>query len=93
MNPRTIDPKESGLLNKLQQRYYDALSRVTADFSLPVLQKFVETIEQLEQDARRLSDVLFSTRSQDGRNLVYHKMMAQASFDEPYWLSRAKRSA
>lgn len=48
--------------------------------------------ERLESDARNLVDVLVMTRSQDGRNLAYHRMMAGQSFDLPYWLSRAKRS-
>ncbi len=49
-------------------------------------------IEDLEQDARRLVDVLIPTRSQDGRNLTYHRMVAEGSFDVTYWLSRARRS-
>lgn len=48
--------------------------------------------EGLERDARRLIDVLIPTRSQDGRNLAYHAMMAAQSFDVTYWLSRARRA-
>lgn len=48
--------------------------------------------ERLEQDARRLADVLIPTRSQDGRNLVYHRLMAEKSFDVTYWLARARRA-
>ena len=51
-----------------------------------------ERIEALEEDARRLVDVLIPTRSQDGRNLAYHRMVAEQSFDIVYWLSRAKRA-
>jgi hypothetical protein len=68
MNPRTKDPKESAALHTFQQRYYDALSRVTADFSLDVLQEFVEAIEQLEQDYRRASVTMDPLAYQPGRN-------------------------
>jgi len=33
-------------------------------------------VEAMEQDAKRLIDVLIPTRSQDGRNLDYYAMMA-----------------
>lgn len=49
-------------------------------------------IERLENESKRLLDILIPTRSQDGRNLVYHRMMAQKSFDADYWMSRAKRA-
>ncbi len=49
-------------------------------------------LEKLEADAKRLIDVLIPTRSQDGRNLAYHAMMAKRSFDVTYWLSRARKS-
>lgn len=50
-------------------------------------------IDQLESDAKGLIDVLYPTRSQDGRNLAYHRIMADKSFDTEYWLSRARRKA
>lgn len=50
-------------------------------------------IETMEEDAKRLIDVLIPTRSQDGRNLAYHAMMAKQSFDVTYWLSRARRAS
>jgi hypothetical protein len=49
-------------------------------------------LEDMERDARRLVDVLIPTRSQDGRNLAYHRMVAEGSFDVTYWLSRARRA-
>jgi hypothetical protein len=50
-------------------------------------------IHRLERDAKGIIDVLFQTRSQDGRNLAYHRMTASNSFDADYWVSRAKRAA
>lgn len=47
--------------------------------------------DRLERDAKNLIDVLYPTRSQDGRNLAYHKIMARNSFDAEYWFSRARR--
>jgi hypothetical protein len=44
----------------------------------------------LERDAQGLTDVLLPTRSQDGRNLAYHRMMANSTWDAEYWLSRAR---
>lgn len=46
----------------------------------------------MEKQVKQLLDVLLPTRSQDGRNLVYHRMMAERSFDVDYWLSRARRA-
>jgi hypothetical protein len=45
----------------------------------------------LERNAKGLLDVLLPTRSQDGRNLAFHQMMAEKSFDAEYWLARANR--
>lgn len=50
-------------------------------------------LAQTENDAKGILDVLIPTRSQDGRNLAYHRMMAEQSFDADYWLSRARRTA
>lgn len=50
-------------------------------------------VDGLDGDAQRLLDVLIPTRSQDGRNLAYHRMMAEKSFDPTYWLSRARSKA
>lgn len=52
-----------------------------------------EMADRLEKDAKGLIDVLYPTRSQDGRNLAYHRMMASNSFDADYWMSRARRAA
>lgn len=49
--------------------------------------------QQLEHDAKGLLDVLIPTRSQDGRNLAFHAMVAKNSFDTEYWLARAVREA
>ena len=50
-------------------------------------------IHRLERDAKGIIDVLYPARSQDGRNLAYHRMTASNSFDADYWVSRAKRAA
>lgn len=50
-------------------------------------------IDDLEGQAKRLLDVLIPTRSQDGRNLAYHAMMAEQSFAEDYWIGRARKAA
>lgn len=50
-------------------------------------------IHRLERDAKGIIDVLYPARSQDGRNLAYHRMTASNSFDAEYWVSRAKRAA
>ena len=50
-------------------------------------------IDGMEKQTQQLLDVLLPTRSQDGRNLVYHRMMAEQSFDVDYWLSRARRAS
>ncbi len=50
-------------------------------------------IGEMEKRAQGLLDVLIPTRSQDGRNLAYHRMMAEKSFDVEYWVARAKRAA
>lgn len=54
--------------------------------------RLLEQRAELDRDARRLIDVLIPTRSQDGRNLAYHRIMAEGSFDATYWLSRARRA-
>jgi hypothetical protein len=49
-------------------------------------------IDALEEDSRKMLDILLPARSQDGRNLVYHRMMAAKSFSTEYWLARAKKA-
>lgn len=46
---------------------------------------------RLETDAKRLLDVLIPTRSQDGRNLAYHAIIAKNGFDASYWVGRAQK--
>jgi hypothetical protein len=46
---------------------------------------------RLETDAKRLLDVLIPTRSQDGRNLAYHAIIARNGFDPSYWVGRAQK--
>ncbi len=50
-------------------------------------------VDSLEKDAKGLLDVLIPTRSQDGRNLAFHRIMAQRSFDTEFWVSRAKHKS
>lgn len=47
----------------------------------------------IEHDAKQFIDVLYPTRSQDGRNLAYHRMMAESSFDVEHWVSKARARA
>lgn len=47
----------------------------------------------LENDTKRLLAVTIPTRSQNGRNLAYHRIVNQGSFSNEYWLSRAARAA
>lgn len=50
-------------------------------------------IDGLESDMNGLQDILLPVRSQDGRNLRNHSMMAQVGgFDTVYWTARAKRA-
>ena len=55
-------------------------------------------IQAMETDVRGLLDIWMRMRSEDGRNLAMHRMMADSSwedgrgFDHAYWLSRARRS-
>ena len=55
-------------------------------------------LQQMEQDRRTLLDVWMRMRSEDGRNLAMHRMMADSTwedgrgFDHAYWLSRARRA-
>ncbi len=48
-------------------------------------------IDAIDNQIRQLTSVLIPARTQDGRNLVYHRIMAQGSFDRVYWESRVKR--
>lgn len=45
-----------------------------------------------ENDLRWLLNVWMRMRSEDGRNLAMHRMMADSTWDTAYWISRAKRS-
>lgn len=49
-------------------------------------------LEVAEVSAQRILSVLLPTRSQDGRNLVYHRIMTDATWDPEYWVSRARRA-
>ena len=49
-------------------------------------------IVRLEKDMHGMLDVLLPVRSQDGRNLAYHRSMADTTWDPEYWVSRARRS-
>lgn len=52
-----------------------------------------EVIDRMDNDVKRLLDVTIPTRSQNGRNLAYHKIVNQGSFSTEYWLSRAQKAA
>jgi hypothetical protein len=47
-------------------------------------------VEQFESDAKGLIDVLYPTRSQDGRNLAFHRLMADATWDVDHWVGKAR---
>lgn len=49
-------------------------------------------LERLNQDSRAILDVLMPARSQDGRNLAFHRWMAERSFDEAFWVTNARRA-
>jgi hypothetical protein len=48
-------------------------------------------IDGIEKETQKLLNVLHPARSQDGRNLVYHRIMASGSFDTVYWSAKLKR--
>ena len=48
--------------------------------------------EAMENDIKGILSILFPSRSQDGRNLTYHRMMTNATWDESYWIGRARRA-
>lgn len=49
--------------------------------------------DDLDRDAREILNVLIPARSQDGRNLAFHRWMAESSFDHEFWVARARRMA
>lgn len=48
-------------------------------------------INALEGDAKKYLDWIFRTGSEHGRNLAMHQMMARLTFEDAYWLNRARR--
>lgn len=82
----------NALVDEIQTRRKELQSKAGSMDTASVLDQ-EGRIARLEQDAQRLADVLIPTRSQDGRNLAYHRMVAgKAGFDQEYWVARAKRS-
>lgn len=49
-------------------------------------------LQKDEQDLRGLLDVWMRLRSEDGRNLAMHRMMADSTWDLGFWMLRAKRA-
>jgi hypothetical protein len=84
----TLNGLQDELVAKRKQ-----LAELTADATPEQRAKLERQADSLDTDAQRLLDVLIPTRSQDGRNLAYHRMMAEKSFDPTYWLSRARSKA
>lgn len=74
------------------QKELDA-KRASAASDPKEIEQLESRLAQTETDAKGVLDVLIPTRSQDGKNLAYHRMIAQQSFDADYWLSRARRVA
>ena len=60
----------------------------------PAREQLSRQAEQLERSANGLIDTLYKTRTQDGRNLVFHRIMAASrdGFDVDYWLNRARKA-
>lgn len=50
-------------------------------------------IAAMEEDAKSITDWIFRTGSEHGRNLAYHRITAGQTFDSSYWLNRARRLA
>lgn len=50
-----------------------------------------QEIDTMDHYLRQIMNVLVPARTQDGRNLVYHRIMAQGNFDRVYWNGRVKR--
>ncbi len=80
-------------LNDLALRKSRKLAEERLTLSPDQLAKRSAEIEALERDAKGLLDVLIPTRSQDGRNLAYHRIIAEKSFDSEFWIARARRKA
>jgi hypothetical protein len=84
----TLNGLQDELVAKRKQ-----LSEMPIDTPAAERSRLERQVDGLDADAQRLLDVLIPTRSQDGRNLYYHRMMAEKSFDPTYWLSRARSKA
>ena len=77
-----------------------AYSKIARTLGIPYEDRIEQEreIESVEQDLRGLSDTFMRIRTQDGRNLAMHRIMADSSweagrgFDHAYWLSRAGRA-
>lgn len=52
----------------------------------------VKELDQKEADLQGLLDVWMRMRSEDGRNLAMHRIIADSTWEPTYWLSRAKRA-
>lgn len=83
-------------LNALNQQSFNLRKEIEAKAATLTAEdrgKLEAVADRLENDAKGLIDVLYPTRSQDGRNLAYHKIVARNGFDAEYWVSRARRIA
>lgn len=71
-----------------------AESRKLEDLNLSDEQRAIaeRQLVDMRQQQQKVIDAILPARSQDGRNLAYHRIMAQQSFDPFYWLQQAKRS-
>jgi len=76
---------------KLQEQVRAESAKANPD--LTKIDELTAKANQAEADAKGLVDVLYPTRSQDGRNLVYHRMLADASWDVDHWVGKARSIA
>lgn len=84
-------------INALNRELVEARKHVAG---LPEEEQLVKeaALQKKEADLRGLLDTWMRIRSEDGRNLAMHRMMADSTwetgrgFDHAYWLVRAKRS-
>ena len=74
-------------------RTTDALTKLSAAGKLTNDQQLSEQhrIDVLRQERDRLLNTLIPARTQDGRNLVAHRIEVQSSFDPTYWNALMKR--
>lgn len=74
------------------RRQRQGLERERTTLGETELREREATLEGLEREGQGLLDVLLPVRSQNGRNLAYHRMMADATWDAEYWASRARKA-